>query len=137
MKVDGSKIAIICLIGVSLSFVGSLFAQPDPRIAIPDSNQIAKMMDYLGKRLLLTDSLKTKVSQIYYASYKELRQELDRNAENFQAGQKITRQIMQIRDQQVKDLLSDRQKKDYDKFLQEQRERFRQQMKKHRRKKYD
>lgn len=130
MKVDGSKLAVICLIGFSLnSLSSSLLAQPDPRRAIPDSSQIAQTMDYLAKRLLLTDSLKTKVSQIYHASFKELRQELARNTGNSRAEQKVTRQIMQIRDQQVKDLLNDRQKKGYDKFLQEQRAQFRKQMK--------
>lgn len=130
MKFGHKRTLLLLLVGASLSFVSrAAFAQPDPRRTIPDSSQIAQMMDSLARRLLLTDSLKTKVSKFYYASFKELSQELDRSAGNFQAGQKAARQIMQTRDQQVKDLLSDRQKKEYDKFLQEQRERFRQQMK--------
>lgn len=118
------KLACWCLPALFL-FVDLGFAQPPQGRGAPDSTQIAATIDTLAKKLSLTKELKEKVGKIYYASFAEGRKAFEKNRGDWPAMREARMQIDEKRDAEIKALLNDEQKKLYDKFIQEQRQRRR------------
>lgn len=106
-------------------FVDLGFAQPPQGRGMPDSTQIAAMVDTLAKKLSLTKELKEKVGKIYFAAFAEGRKAFEKNRGDWLAMREARMQIDEKRDAEIKALLNDEQKKLYDKFIQEQRQRRR------------
>jgi hypothetical protein len=97
------------------------YAQPPQGRGFPDSTQIAAMVDTLAKKLELSKEQKEKVGTIYFASFAESRQAFEKNRGDWQAMREARMKITEKRDNDVKALLNDEQKKLYDKILEEQR----------------
>ena len=106
------------------------FAQPPQGRGFgpPDSSRTAAMVDTLAKKLSLSKEQKEKVGKVYFVAFNEARKAFATNSGDFQAMRDTRMKINEKRDTEVKTLLNDEQKKLYDKFLQEQRERMQQRM---------
>ncbi len=107
-------------------------AQPRARM-FPDSTRINAMVDTLAARLALSDSVKSKVREIYFASFENMRKEMQKNRGDFRAMRKTRKKILDERDEKIKALLTDEQKKKYDKLLEAERQRMRERMSRRRR----
>jgi hypothetical protein len=113
-----------CLLGLPALFLlaETGLAQPQGRgRGFPDSTQTAALVDTLAKKLSLSKEQKEKVGKIYFASFAETRKAFESNSGDFQAMREARMKINEKRDNDVKALLNDEQKKLYDKFLEEQR----------------
>ncbi len=112
--------------------VGTTLGQPQGR-ALPDSSQIVVMVDTLASKLSFSDSVKSKVNEIYFASFVELKKELDKNRSDFRAMRNTRREITEKREKDVKALLNDNQKEAFEKIIEEQRNKMRERMRGRRR----
>ncbi len=84
-------------------------------------------LEELQKRLNLSDEQVSKIEPIMAAArekMQELRQNSSGDRQEMRSGMQA---IFQERDQKIKEILTDAQKAEYDKYLQEQREQMRQQ----------
>ena len=122
---------LFCIIMV-FTLVGTTFGQPQRR-ALPDSSQIVVMVDTLASKLSFSDSVKSKVNEIYFASFVELKKELDKNRSDFRAMRNTRREITETREKDVKALLNDNQKEAFEKIIEEQRNKMRERMRGRRR----
>ncbi|MCI0692065.1 hypothetical protein L0337_08680 [candidate division KSB1 bacterium] len=95
---------------------------------MPDSARTAAMVDTLAKKLTLSKEQKEKVGKIYFAAFEENKKAFEKNQGDWQARREARMKINEKRDNEVKALLTEEQKKIYDKFLQEQREQFQRRM---------
>ncbi|MDZ7288400.1 MAG: hypothetical protein ONB44_00520 [candidate division KSB1 bacterium] len=116
-----------CLLVLFL-FIETGFAQPPQGRGMPDSARTAAMVDTLAKRLSLSKVQKEKVSKIYFAAFEEGKKAFEKNQGDWQAMREARTKINEKRDNDVKALLTEEQKKIYDKFLQEQREQWQRRM---------
>ncbi len=114
------------------TLVGTTFGQPQIR-ALPDSSQIVVMVDALAAKLSFSDSVKSKVNEIYFASFVELKKELDKNRGDFRAMRNTRREITEKCEKDVKALLNDNQKETFEKIIEEQRNKMRERMRGRRR----
>ncbi|MCA9743336.1 MAG: hypothetical protein H6695_02180 [Deferribacteres bacterium] len=103
------------------------WAQPRG-MRMPDSSQIAANFDSLALRIALADSQKSKVRDIYFASFDETRKLMASGSGDFRAMMQDRRKIVEKRDNDIKALLSDDQKKAYDKYIEEERAQMRSRM---------
>lgn len=122
------KSALALCFAIVLLFAGNSFAQPPQGRGMPDSARTVAMLDTLAKKLTLSKEQKEKVSKIYFAAFAEGRKAFEQNQGDWQAMRETRMKINEKRDTDVKALLNDNQKKLYDKFLEEQRQRFQQRM---------
>lgn len=106
---------------------GFVYAQPGqgPRGGgmMPDSARIVQMVDDLAKAVSLTKEQKEKVTPIYFNHFSEMRQMREKSQGDRSAMRESMDKLRTKLDQDIKALLTDNQKKDYEKFTQEQRER--------------
>jgi len=114
------------------TLVGTTFGQPQIR-ALPDSSQIVVMLDTLASKLSFSNSVKSKVNEIYFASFVELKKELDKNRSDFRAMRNTRREITEKREKDVKALLNDNQKEAFEKIIEEQCNKMRERMRGRRR----
>jgi len=91
------------------------------------------MVDTLAAKLSLSDSIKNKVNEIYFASFVELKKELDKDPGDFRAMRNTRRQIAEKREKDVTALLNDNQKGAFEKIIEEQRNKMRERMRGRRR----
>ncbi len=112
--------------------IGTTLGQPQ-RKALPDSSRIVTMVDTLAAKLSLSDSIKNKVNEIYFASFVELKKELDKDPGDFRAMRNTRRQIAEKREKDLKALLNDNQKEAFEKIIEEQRNKMRERMRGRRR----
>jgi hypothetical protein len=103
-------------------------AQPPQGRGMFDSTRTAAMVDTLAKKLALSKEQKEKVGKIYFAAFNESRKAFEKNQGDWQAMREARTKINEKRDNDVKALLNDNQKKLYDKILQEQREQMQRRM---------
>ncbi len=122
---------LFCIIMI-LTLVGTTFGQPQRR-ALPDSSQIVVMVDTLAAKLSFSDSVKSKVNKIYFASFVELKKALVKNRSDFRAMRNTRREITEKREKDVKTLLNDNQKEAFEKIIEEQRNKMRERMRGQRR----
>lgn len=115
-----NQITKIIYLSVVLISFESLEAQPQRR-QMPDSTQIAIMVDSLGAKLSLSDSVKSKVSEIYFASFDTMEKMLAENRGDFMAMRDARQKVTSKRDEEIKALLNDEQKKVYEKIVSEER----------------
>ena len=110
------------LLGLALlCFSVDSFAQPPRgRGFMPNSTQIAASVDTMAMKLKLNKEQKEKLGKIYFASFAEARKAFEQNAGDFQAIREARMKINEKRDNEVKALLNEEQKKIYDKLLAEQ-----------------
>lgn len=92
---------------------------------MPDSSQIAAQFDTLAMKVSLADSQKAKVRDIYFASFEETKKAFEKNTGDFRAMRETRMKIAEKRDNDIKTLLTDEQKKAYDKYIEEQRQQMR------------
>jgi len=116
------RACLLCLPALFL-FAETGFAQPSQGRGrgFPDSTQTAAMVDTLAKKLSLSKEQKEKVGKIYFAAIAESRKAFASNSGDFQAMRETRMKINEKRDNDIKALLNDNQKKIYDKILEEQR----------------
>lgn len=126
MKISKRVLKSIGMICFAIMFfsANSGWAQPPQGRGFPDSTRTAATVDTLAKRLTLSKEQKEKVGKVYFAAFNEARKAFANNSGDFQAMRETRMKINEKRDTEVKTLLNDEQKKLYDKFLQEQRERM-------------
>ncbi len=86
------------------------------------------MVDALAAKLSFSDSVKSKVNEIYFASFVELKKELDKNRSDFRAMRNTRREITEKREKDIKALLNDNQKEAFEKIIEEQRNKMRERM---------
>lgn len=122
------KVALAWCLAITLLCAGNIFTQPPQGRGMPDSARTAAMVDTLAKKLTLSKEQKEKVSKIYFVAFAEGRKAFEQNQGDWQAMRETRMKINEKRDNDVKALLNDNQKKLYDKFLEEQRQRFQQRM---------
>lgn len=122
---------LFCIIMI-LTLVGTTFGQPQRR-ALPDSSQIVVMVDTLAAKLSFSDSVKSKVNKIYFASFVELKKALVKNRSDFRAMRNTRREITEKREKDLKTLLNDNQKEAFEKIIEEQRNKMRERMRGQRR----
>jgi hypothetical protein len=130
MKTGKSFLTAISVLyfAVLCSSVNKGFAQPPQGRGFPDSTRTAATVDSLTKKLSLSKEQKEKVGKIYFAAFHESRKAFEKNQGDWQSMREARMKINENRDGEVKALLSDEQKKLYDKFLQEQREQMQRRM---------
>lgn len=130
MKTLSQAVKQVCLLSLPVLFLltGTGFAQPPQGRGMPDSARTAAMVDTLAKKLTLSKEQKEKVGKIYFAAFEENKKAFEKNQGDWQARREARMKINEKRDNEVKALLTEEQKKIYDKFLQEQREQFQRRM---------
>lgn len=130
MKISKQGLNLMGIMGLAMLFFGAntSLAQPPQGRGFPDSTRTAATVDTLAKRLTLSKEQKEKVGKVYFAAFNETRKAFTNNSGDFQAMRETRMKINEKRDTEMKALLNDEQKKRYDKFLQEQRERMQQRM---------
>lgn len=101
---------------------------PQGRGFMPDSAQIAAMVDTMSIKMSFSQEQKEKFRKIYFASFEENRTAFEKNRGDFQAMREARMQITEKRDNEVRALLTEEQKKIYEKILQEQREQMQKRM---------
>lgn len=126
-----NQITKIIYLSVVLISFESLEAQPQRR-QMPDSTQIAIMVDSLGAKLSLSDSVKSKVSEIYFASFDTMEKMLAENRGGFMTLRGARKKEISKRDDEINVLLSDEQKQVFEKMTTEERKRREERMR-HRR----
>jgi len=116
------RACLLCLPAIFLLAETGLARPPQGRgRGFPDSTRTAAIVDTLAKKLSLSKEQKEKVGKIYFASFAESRKAFESNSGDFQAMRETRMKINEKRDNDVKALLNDNQKKIYDKILEEQR----------------
>ncbi len=116
-----AKRACVLCVPVLFLLAETGFAQSQGR-GMPDSARTAAMVDTVAQKLALSKEQKEKVGKIYFAAFEESRKAFEKNQGDWQARREARMKINEKRDNDVKALLTEEQKKIYDKFLQEQRE---------------
>ncbi len=91
------------------------------------------MVDTLAANLTLSDSVKSKVNRVYFASFTELKKELGGNRDDFRAMRNIRREITEKREKDTMALLNDKQKKAFTKIIEKRHNQMRERMKERRR----
>lgn len=91
------------------------------------------MVDTLAANLTLSDSVKSKVNRVYFASFTELKKELGGNRDDFRAMRNIRREITEKREKDTMALLNDKQKKSFTKIIEKRHNQMRKRMKERRR----
>lgn len=121
------RACLLCLPALFL-LVETGFAQPPQGRGMFDSTRTAAMVDTLAKKLTLSKEQKEKVGKIYFAAFEESKKAFEKNQGDWQMMREARMKINEKRDNEVKALLTDEQKKIHDKFLQEQREQMQRRM---------
>jgi hypothetical protein len=127
-RTQAVKWALLLSAFLLVIFAETGFAQPPRGRGMLDSTQIAAMVDTMSQKLSLSKEQKEKFGKIYFAAFAEGRKAFEKSQGDFQAIREARRQINEKRDNEVKALLNDEQKKIYDKILQEQQEQMRRRM---------
>lgn len=104
------------------------FAQPRQRAALPDSSQVSQMVDTLAVQLELDKEQKEKVAKLYFASFAEMGQARQKSGGDFRALRGTMRDIATRRDNDIKALLNDAQKKRFEKIIAEREKALQQRM---------
>jgi len=123
--------SLFCTI-IVFTLVGTILGQPRRR-ALPDSSQIVVMVDTLAAKLSLSDSVKSKVNEIYLASFAKFKKELEKNPGDFRATRNVRREITEKREKEVKTFLNDTQKEAFQKIIEEQHHKMQERMRGRRR----
>lgn len=98
----------------------SAAAQPFPRLP-PDSARIARMVDQLAKEVSLTSAQKDSITHIYRDSFAALQAEMQKHRGDFRAMRDIRRKNTEARNAKITALLTDEQKKKFDRYVKKQR----------------
>ena len=110
---------ILLIIATMLFISGNLLAQqqqernrpPKP----PSATEVNKMVDELSTNLSLSEAQKQKVSDLFTAHFNEARESMNNNERN------VSREEMEKKrrnfEEQIKSLLNDEQKTEFDKFM--------------------
>ncbi len=122
----------LCCTIILFTLVGTILGQPRRR-TLPDSSEIEVMVDTLAANLTLSDSVKSKVNRVYFASFTELKKELGGNRNDFRAMRNIRREITEKREKDTMALLNDKQKKAFTKIIEKRHNQMRERMKERRR----
>lgn len=99
-----------------LLIAGNIFAQPLQKGGmqgpppIPDSCRIVKMVDELSKSLSLDDEQKKRILDLHFDHFCEAKSQMDKNHEKIESLRKEF-------ENQVKSLLTEDQKKEFDEFV--------------------
>ena len=106
-----------------LLIAGNLFAQPQQRGGmqgpppLPDSVQIVKMVDELATAISLSDEQKKQVSELHFAHFEEAKELMEENKSDRENHRQAMDDLRQEFDEQVKELLTEKQLKDFEKFI--------------------
>ena len=134
MKAQKSNFNSLLIAGIIALLLLPVASMAQPRgPQVPDSSQIAAMFDSLALKVSLADSQKSKVRDIYFASFAETRKLMENRSGDFRAMMQKRRNIAEKRDAEIKALLTDEQEKAYDKYIAEERAKMRSRMGGHRR----
>ena len=125
------SVGLLCIV-ITLGLNSNAAGQPQRR-ALPDSNQIAVMVDTLAAKLQLSDSVKSKIKTIYIASFADLKKEQDKSRGDFRAMRNSRRDITEKREKDIKTLLNGTQKKAFEKIIEDDRNKMRERMRGRRR----
>ena len=118
-KLRGFNTGILLIIATTLFISGNLLAQqqqnrnspPKP----PSAIEVNKIIDDLSKALSLNESQKKEVSDLFMNHFNEIRKSVESKEE------KVSREQMESKrrrfEEQVKSLLNDAQKIEFDKFM--------------------
>lgn len=111
---------ITTLLGI-LIFSVSLFAQPDQRQhrppMLPDSTQIVKMVDNLSSALSLSKDQKEKITNLHFSHFKEAGELMAKDKADHEINRSKLDELREIFEEQVKSLLNDDQKMEFEKFM--------------------
>lgn len=119
-KQTQKRMAILAI--VSTILMGSLLAQPRQRPQqppIPDSGQIAQMVDELTTTLALSDKQTTKILSLYTDHFAELRTKMENDKSQREDQRKTMDNHRKNFEEQVKTVLTDEQKEQFKTFLRE------------------
>lgn len=109
----------IALIGVLLISC-NLIAQPQDEQhppLLPDSNKIVQMVDELATALSLNEEQRTQVSELHFTHFKEAGELMEKNKAQGEKGREVMDALRKDFEEQVKALLSDEQKVQFETFL--------------------
>lgn len=111
VKLFATKLIILTALVLS---IGEIYGQkperPRPPM-IPDSTQIVKMVDELTAELQLSGEQKVKISNLYFAHFKEMKVMQEKEREEMQQNRKKI-------ENKVKSELTNEQQANFEKFMQ-------------------
>lgn len=113
------RIIINTLIVMMLVFTGSMFAQPrggdHQPPPLPDSTEIAQMVDELAARLELTVEQKNQIDKLFRDHFSEVKQRMEKGRVPREEMEALRAEL----EKAVKALLDNDQRKEFDKFMKE------------------
>lgn len=111
--------SILLIIAAMLFISGNILAQQQPERnqppKPPSAAEVNKMVDDLSVKLSLNKSQKQKVSDLFTAHFNEVRGSMNNNEKN--AGREEMEKKRRNFEEQIKSLLNDAQKTEFDKFM--------------------
>ncbi len=124
------KIRIIFLISGILMLYANLYGQQRPEHRpplLPDSVHIVKMVDEMAKALTLTRGQKEQVAELHFSHFKQAKEMMKKNKESREAERRVMDSLRKEFEEQLKALMNDKQKTDFEKFMKKPRPRPNQQ----------
>ncbi len=126
MKTFSKTIVVVLFIMVGLIFqTNQTSAQnqqhPLPPKKLPDSTQIAKMVFELSKELSLSETQKTKISELFFDHFKEAKVMMEKNKAKHEQNKKTMDAFKKEFETQVNNQLTDDQKVEFKDFMKNRR----------------
>jgi hypothetical protein len=118
VKLFATKLMILTAL---VLLIGKIYGQeperPRPPM-IPDSTQIVKMVDELTAELQLSNDQKVKISNLYFAHFKEMKAKQEANIRKHEKEKEEMQQNRQKFENKVKSELTNEQQAKFEKFVQ-------------------
>ncbi len=89
--------------------------------SIPDSTQIVRMMDELGKELSLSESQKASVSKLHFAHIQQAKEIMEKDKADHEKNREAMEAIRKDFENQVTELFNKEQKKKFKEFMKNKR----------------
>jgi Spy/CpxP family protein refolding chaperone len=110
----------ILIIGIVL-ICGNLFAQrpqhPQGPPPLPDSTKIEQMVDKMATDLSLTSEQKAQIRELHFSHFNKVRAKMEKDRAEHEKKHDQMHALRTEFEEQVKDLLSDEQKIEFEKFM--------------------
>ncbi len=116
-KTKGITIVAIVIISLSINHMYAQIKHEPPPRKLPDSTQVVKMMEKLSKELSLSESLKTKITDLHHSHFTEARVLMDKQRAEQEKNRKNMDALRKKFEIDIIELLSDEQMIKFEKFI--------------------
>ncbi|QKG79874.1 Spy/CpxP family protein refolding chaperone [Tenuifilum thalassicum] len=123
-KIGLNAIKMVVLVAVMLlgnAVKAQDHQRPMPQQRIPDSTQVVKMVNRMAKKLNLTDEQKQKFVEFHLEHFKQVKAKQEEINGTREHNRKEMESLRQELDKKLKSILTDEQKVEFDKLIQENR----------------